>query len=42
LDVPALAVAVLVLAVVLPHPAVRAFAAGVLMLAVFANGIVVP
>jgi Ca2+:H+ antiporter len=34
--VPAAAVAVLALAVVLPHPAVRALAAGVLMLAVFA------
>jgi hypothetical protein len=36
LIVPAAAAAVLALAVVLPHPAVRPFAAGVLMLAVFA------
>jgi Ca2+:H+ antiporter len=36
LGVPAAAVAVLVGAILLPHPAVRALAAGVLMLAVFA------
>jgi len=36
LGVPAAAAGVLALAFVFPHPAVRAFAAGVLMLAVFA------